>query len=149
MVFHRAKRQFYHEYIILNTNILQQIHCTPFLEIIIDDKLKWANHLTYINNKLSKCMGILLKACKLLNTSVTAVIPFFRVFFHTLFTVPTYGVLLLIFTSNHLLYCRKKIVRIISFSRYNSPTKFLFQQYNIFPFKKLVFHRLGLHLYKY
>ena len=37
----------------------------------------------------------------------------------------------------------------ISFSRYNSPTKFLFQQYNIIPFKKLVFHRLGLQLYKY
>ena len=56
----------------------------------------------------------------------------------------------LTFTSNHSLYYRKtNIIRIISFSRYNSPTKLLFQQYSIFPFKKLMFQRLGLQLYKY
>ena len=70
-------------------------------------------------------------------------------FFHTLFTVPMYVVLLLIVTSNHLLYSRNKIFSIISFSQSNSPTKMLFQQYNIPPFKKLLFHRLGLQLYKY
>ena len=44
---------------------------------------------------------------------------------------------------------QKKIVIIISLSRYNSTTKLLFQQYNILPFEKLIFHRLGLQLYKY
>ena len=39
--------------------------------------------------------------------------------------------------------------RIISFSRYNSPTNLLFQQYNILPFKNRVFQRHGLQLYKY
>ena len=48
MVFHRARRKLYHEDIIVNNNILQQVHCTQFLGIIIDDKLKWANHITYI-----------------------------------------------------------------------------------------------------
>ena len=42
---------------------------------------------------------------------------------------------------------QKKIIRIISFSQYNSPTKLLFQQYNILPLKNLVFQ--GLQLYKY
>ena len=40
MVFHRARRKMYHEDIILNNNILQQVHCTHFLGIIIDDNLK-------------------------------------------------------------------------------------------------------------
>ena len=40
MVFHRARRKMYHEDIILNNNILQHVHCTIFLEIFIDDKLK-------------------------------------------------------------------------------------------------------------
>ena len=48
-----------------------------------------------------------------------------------------------------LIILQKKIIRIKSFSRYKSPTKLLFQQYNILPFKKLVFQRLGLKLYKY
>ena len=70
-------------------------------------------------------------------------------FFHTSFIVAKYEVLLLMFTSNHSLYSRILFYIIISFSQHNSPTKILFQQYNIPPFKKLVFHRLGLQLYKY
>ena len=60
MVFHRARRKINHEDIILNNNILQQVHCTPFLGIIIDDKLKWVNLISYIKNKIAKSMGIVL-----------------------------------------------------------------------------------------
>ena len=147
MAFHRA-RKIYHEDIFLNNNILQQVHSTKCLGIIIYVKLKWANHTSYIKNKIAKSMGILLKARKVLKYKCYCSNTFISCF-HTLFIVPKYGVLLLIFTSNHSLYSRRKIVRIISFSRYNSPTKLLFQQYNIIPFKKLVFHRPGLQLYKY
>ena len=70
MVFHRARRKLYHEDIILNNNILQQIHCTQFLGIIFYDKLKWANHITYIKNKLSNGMGILLKARNVLKYTI-------------------------------------------------------------------------------
>ena len=133
----------FHEYIILNTNILHQAHYIKFLGIIIDDKLKWVNHISYIKNKIAKGMGILLKARKVLKYKCYCSYTFLS-FFHILFTVPKYGVLLLIFTS---IILQKKIVRIISFSRYNSPTKLLFQQYNSLPFKKLVFHKLGLQLY--
>ena len=107
MVFHRARRKMYHDYNFLNNNILQQVTCTQFLGIIIDDKLKWANHITYIKNKLSKGMGILLKACKVLKYKCYFSYSILS-FFHTLFTVPKYGVLLLIFASNHSLYSRKK-----------------------------------------
>ena len=34
--------------IILSNNILQQAHYTHFLGITIDDKLKCANHISYI-----------------------------------------------------------------------------------------------------
>ena len=79
MVFHRARSKIDHEDIILSNNILQQAHYTKFLGIIIDDKLKWANHISYIKNKIAKGMGILIKGQKgVKNTSVTAVIPFFR-----------------------------------------------------------------------
>ena len=58
MVFHRARRKVDHKDIILNNSILQQVHFTNFLGIIIDDKLKWANHISYIKNKIAKDMGI-------------------------------------------------------------------------------------------
>ena len=40
-------------------------------------------------------------------------------------------------------------MQIISFSPYNSPTKPIFEHLEIPPFKKLVFHRIGLQMYKY
>ena len=78
MVFHRARRKIDHEDIILSNNILQQVHYTKFLGIIIDDKLKWANHISYIKNKIAK--GLIKGQKGVKNTSVTAAIPFFRFF---------------------------------------------------------------------
>ena len=51
MVFHRARRKVDHKDIILNNYILQQVHLTNLLGMIIDDKLKWANHISYIKIK--------------------------------------------------------------------------------------------------
>ena len=48
MVFHCARRKIDHKDIILNNYILQQVHFTNFLGIIINNKLKWANRISYI-----------------------------------------------------------------------------------------------------
>ena len=69
MVFHRARRKLVHKDIILNNYILQ-VHFTKILGIIIDDKLKWANHISYIKNQMGKGMSILLKARKVLKINV-------------------------------------------------------------------------------
>ena len=70
MLFHRARRKGDHKDFILNNYILQQVHFTKILGIIIDDKLKWTNHISYIKNKIAKGMGILLKARKVLKIKV-------------------------------------------------------------------------------
>ena len=69
MVFHRARRKIDHKDIILNNYILQ-VHFTKKFGVIIDDKLKWANHISYIKNKIAKGMGILLNARKVLKIKV-------------------------------------------------------------------------------
>ena len=70
MVFHHARRKIDHKDIILNNYILQQVHFTKKIGIIIYDKLKWASHISYIKNKIAKGMGILLKARKVLKIKV-------------------------------------------------------------------------------
>ena len=64
MAFHRARRKVDYKDMKLNNYILQQVHFTKFVGIIIDDKIKWANHISYIINKIAKGMGILIKARK-------------------------------------------------------------------------------------
>ena len=42
---------------------------TKFLGVIIDNKLQWQHHIAYISSKISKGIGITIKARKFLSTS--------------------------------------------------------------------------------
>ena len=70
MVFHRSRRKINNGDILLDTTILSQVTFSKFLGVILDDKLKWAHHISHIKNKISKCMGIILIARKILKTKV-------------------------------------------------------------------------------
>ena len=60
MVFHRSKRKINKGNILVDTTILSQVTFTKFLGVILDDKLKWTHHISYIKNKISKGMGMFL-----------------------------------------------------------------------------------------
>ena len=70
MVFHRSRRKINKGNILLDTTILSQVTYTKFLGVILDDKLKWTHHISCIKNKISKGMGIILKARKVLKKKV-------------------------------------------------------------------------------
>ena len=46
---------------------LNRVNYTKFLGVIIDDKLLFSRHISYIKNIISKGMGIIIKARKYLN----------------------------------------------------------------------------------
>ena len=46
------------------------MHQTKFLGIILDDKLGWKEHITYISKQISKSIGILSRARPLLNAKI-------------------------------------------------------------------------------
>ena len=52
MVFHRSRRKINKGNILLDTTILSQVTFTKFLEVILDDKLKWTHHISYIKKKI-------------------------------------------------------------------------------------------------
>ena len=49
-----------------NKNIIS-VNNTKILGVIIDNKLKWLDHITFIKNKISKLIGIINKIRKFLN----------------------------------------------------------------------------------
>ena len=67
MMFHRSRIKNNNYNIEMGNTTLQQLNITKFLGVIIDDKLNFIHHISYINNKISKGMGILLKARNYLN----------------------------------------------------------------------------------
>ena len=66
MIFHRArhKKADINIPIILNNTNLEQVAFTKFLGVIIDDKLTFERHIVYTKNKISKGLGIIIKARK-------------------------------------------------------------------------------------
>ena len=60
MVFHRAKHKHMDVKLCINEVPIQQVDNTTFLGVIIDDNLNWSNHISYINSKIAKGIGIFL-----------------------------------------------------------------------------------------
>ena len=61
MVFHRARLKPTKD-VMIRQNKIAFTKSTKFIGIIIDDKLKWTEHINYVkNNKISKSSGILFK----------------------------------------------------------------------------------------
>ena len=50
----------------INKVPIQQVDNNQFLEVIIDDNLNWSNHISYINSKIPKGIGII---CRDINFS--------------------------------------------------------------------------------
>ena len=64
MVFHRGKRKIDLDCPFFNYISLKKVKFTKFLGVIIDDQLKWTNHILYIKNKIAKDFGIILRGRK-------------------------------------------------------------------------------------
>ena len=64
MVFHRAKHKNMDVKPCINKVPIQQVDNTNFLGVIIDDNLNWSNHISYINSKIAKGIGIICRARK-------------------------------------------------------------------------------------
>ena len=67
MVFHRGRRKSNLCSPVLNNVSLERVQYTKFIGIIIDEGLKWPNHISYIKNKTAKGFGIILRARKIFN----------------------------------------------------------------------------------
>ena len=52
----------------INNCVIDRVHVTKFLGVLMDEKLNWKKHITLFCSKLSKSLGVIYKASRLLNT---------------------------------------------------------------------------------
>ena len=61
MLFHRTRiKHKVHKDRMHGSNLVK-VNNIKFIGVIIDSKLNWSDHITYIKNKISKSIGILTK----------------------------------------------------------------------------------------
>ena len=147
MVFHRARIKTNSNEISIRDNIIPRVSSTKFLGLIIDDQLKWLEHIQYIKNKVSKSVGILCKVQHYLDQQTLHNLYYTFVYPYLIYGVEIWGNACNSYI-DPLIKLQKKCLRIITFSNYLAHTEPLFQKLEILSYKKLVIHRIAMLMYK-
>ena len=94
--------------IVMDNTILVKTSSLNYLGVIVDHKLNWIEHISYVRNKVSKGIGIMYKARRFLNKKVylACIIPTF-ILIQSI--VLRYGVVLHPLTSIHYSCSRRKL----------------------------------------
>jgi len=70
MIFRSKKRNcHFNADLKISSQIIIRVESTNFLGVIVDEYLMWREHINIVKNKISRGLGIICKARKLLNIS--------------------------------------------------------------------------------
>ena len=91
MVFHRAKHKHMDVKLCINKVPIQQVDNTKCLGVIIDDNLNWSNHISYINSKIEKGIGIICISGKFFSKSALINLYYAFIFTYLIYCFEVWG----------------------------------------------------------
>ena len=106
-----------------------------YLGVIVDHKLNWIDHITYVKNKISKGIGIMYKARRYLNKVSLKNLYYAYIYPYFTYCIEVWGPAAKCHL-NSLSLLQKKIFRIMTFSPYLAHTAPIFIDLAILPFIK-------------
>ena len=68
MIFGRSNQPDHH-IVYIDNIVIERVNCNKFLGVIIDSKLSWSDHVSYIRHKMSKNLSVMHRVKWLLNNS--------------------------------------------------------------------------------
>ncbi len=112
-----------------NEKIEQKQHI-KFLGMIIDDKLEWKDHITFVRNKISSSIYAINKVKHFMNRGHLLTLYYSLIYPYLDYGITLWGSAYLTYV-NKIFLMQKKAVRIISGAKYNDHTNPLFKHLNI------------------
>lgn len=109
---------------------IERVSSIKFLGIFLDEKILWKNHINYINNKISKSIGILYKIKDKLTTDALLILYYSLIYPYLNYCNLTWGSAMKTYT-NSLFIQQKRAVRIISGAGHRDHTDPLFQNLSL------------------
>ena len=132
---------------IQNTNI-ERVSVTKFLGVMIDAQLSWKCHIEYTCKKISKCLGVILKARKKLNKSVLLNLFYSFAYPYFIYCNHVWAIHLLLISIKWLC-CRKKLIRIVTCSPYRAQNKPSLVANNVLSINEINVCIVGIFMYNY
>ena len=149
LVFHRARIKInITADVIMNDTLLNRANQVKYLGIIIDHKLNWVQHITYVKNKIAKGIGIMYKARRFLSKVCLTNLYHTYIYPYLIYCIEVWGIAPKCHL-NHILLIQKKIVRIIRYTHYLAHTEIIFKELGILPIEKIFIERVGVFMFKY
>ena len=132
----------------MGDSILTTTYKHKYLGAINDSKITWIPHITYVKNKVSKSIGIMFKEGHHLKRNAIVNLYYSFIYHYLIYCIEAWENA----TTCHLkqLYLiQKKVIRMITFANYNTPSIDIFKNLNILPLDKIVVDRIGVMMYTY
>lgn len=146
IIFATSKVTQVHPDIIINNQNIDRVSSTRFLGVVIDETLKFKEHITHIKSKAAKGVGILCQAKKFFN--IKTLVDLYYAFIH-----PYLSYCVEIWGNTHSTYLdplvklQKRAIRIITGSKRTASSDGLFKLLRIVKFNKL--HTLSIYIFLY
>jgi hypothetical protein len=135
MVFHTVNKKIEHLNLKIDNKSIELVNDFNFLGILVDSNLNWKSHINFINSKLLKTMGIMNKLKMILPQNILKDIYNSLIMSHINYGILSWGYANI--TSLNLI--QKKIIRIITLSKYIAHTDPLFIELNLLKINDIKF----------
>ena len=146
MVFSRKKDKFNIQ-ITMDGNRLEKVDETKYLGVILDCKLNWISHINFIKNKISKASYIISKIRYYVDVPILKTIYYSLVHPHLTYCLTAWGGTS-VTTLKPVVTLQKKILRIMTNSTFDSPSKPIFLKLNILPLNEQYKLNISLLMHK-
>ena len=127
---------------------IDKVQYTKFLGVYIDDKLNWKKHISCISGKVSRGIGIIVKARKLLPLNTLKTLYYSFIYPYFTYCNHVWGSA----CDTHLkplVKLQKRCVRIITKSKYKAPTDPLFVKLGLLKFHGINKYVISKFMYKW
>ena len=139
MIFHRSRiKPNVINKVVIDNHDLTQVNSAKYLGVIIDHKLNWIEHISYVKSKISKGIGIMYKARQLLTKKALLILYHAYIYPYMTYCIVVWGCASPT-QLNCLFLLQRKIIRIMNFRHYLAHTNPLSLSMEVLPLRKIFF----------
>ena len=134
--------------LLIDGNTIEMVKYFKFLGVVIDDKLCWKQHISFIKKKISRGIGIICKARQVLNKTSLINLYYSFVYPYICYGIEVWG---MAYNSNilPLTTLQKKIVRIITCSKPYTSTDPIFLSLGILKIQQIYIVKVQTYMYNF
>ena len=132
----------------IENQAINEVNKTKFLGVIIDKKLTWKEHISYLSSKISRGIGMIIKAKKRLNKDALVTLYYSFIYSNMTYCNHVWGTACITHL-NKIIILQKKAIRIICNVNRRTPTDPIFRDLKIVPFLDVNIYSIARFMFRY